>query len=249
MAFWGAHEPEELPGAGAGEEPSGEEEERADVTPHKLATTIFCIMTFLACVTVAFEKGKEYLIEDLADRNTKGLVKGLFSELTVLGFLSLVTFCVSQIGILPRISGHVFGEGEEREEYLMELLEQIHFIIFAVMVIFIMQSLLLLKITKNQVKTWIKCQELCSDENPTKRKDMDHIVDWLSQEEVGAAASCCRAKGLFNACTGRSDRHREMLDVLRFDAMREEFITPRSQFPPFDGIEKDRLPANFDYAS
>jgi hypothetical protein len=36
--------------------------------------------------------------------------------------------------------------------------------------------------------------------------------------------------------------------VLRFDAMREEFLTPRSQFPPFAGIESERLPDNFDYA-
>jgi hypothetical protein len=35
--------------------------------------------------------------------------------------------------------------------------------------------------------------------------------------------------------------------VLRFDAMREEFLTPRSQFPPFDGIVTEKLPENFDY--
>lgn len=29
--------------------------------------------------------------------------------------------------------------------------------------------------------------------------------------------------------------------------MREEFLTPRSQFPPFDGIVTEKLPENFDY--
>ena len=235
---WGAE------ASGAGEEG----EEKADVTPHKLATTLFCIMTFLATVTVAFEKGKEYLIENVADRNTRPVIAGLFSELTVLGFLSLVTFVISQLDILSKISARVFGEGKEREEYLTELLEQIHFIIFAVMVIFIGQSLILLKITKHQIKTWTKCQEICSGENPNKRKDINNIIDWLAQEEAGAENSCWGWQHARNWCLGRNERHREMLDVLRFDAMREEFITPRSQFPPFDGIEKERLPANFDYA-
>ena len=127
-----------------------------------------------------------------------------------------------QVNVLSVMSSAIFGEGKEREEYLMELLEQIHFIIFAVMVIFIIQSLILLKITTKQVKYWSKCQEICSGENKHKRKDVDRIVDWLSQEEAGAASSCCGWKGLcYNWLSGRNDRHKEMLDVLRFDAMRE----------------------------
>ena len=108
-----------------GSEEGEEEEEKAETTPFKIATTLFCIMTFLALVTVAFEKGKEFLMEDVATRETKPVIAGLFSELTVLGFLSLVTFIVSQTPMLTSISGHVFGEGEEREGYLMELLEQV----------------------------------------------------------------------------------------------------------------------------
>jgi hypothetical protein len=30
--------------------------------------------------------------------------------------------------------------------------------------------------------------------------------------------------------------------------MREEFLSPRSQFPPFDGIPSEKLPENFDYS-
>lgn len=112
---------------GEGEEDKGgeEEEEKAETTPFKIATTLFCIMTFLALVTVAFETGKDYLMEEVATRETKPVIAGLFSELTVLGFLSLVTFVVSQTPLLKDVSGHVFGEGEEREGYLMELLEQV----------------------------------------------------------------------------------------------------------------------------
>ena len=102
-----------------------EEEEKAETTPFKVATTLFCIMTFLAMVTVSFEKGKEYMMEDMATRETRPMVAGLFSELTVLGFLSLVTFVISQANILSKMSAQIFGETAEREEYLTELLEQV----------------------------------------------------------------------------------------------------------------------------
>jgi hypothetical protein len=149
--------------------------------PHMVATVLFFIMTFLALVTVMFEKGKEFLMEVVADRTTKPVVAGLFSELTVLGFLSLVTFVISQMDILNKLSGGIFGEGEEREEYLEELLEQIHFIIFAVMVIFIMQSMILLRNTRRQLSAWHHMQLICSSDNPNKLKEIDEIIDWLTQ--------------------------------------------------------------------
>jgi len=225
-----------------------EQSERADVTPHKLSTTLFLIMTFLALVTVGFEKAKDYLMEEVATHDTKPVIVGLFSELTVLGFLSLVTFVVSQANVLDIISGAVFGEGEEREGYLEELLEKIHFLIFAIMVIFIAQSLVLLHITNKQLVTWKQMNAICSGENANKRKDIDEIIDWLSQEEYGASQSCCGWRGAVNWLLNRNTKHSEMLEVLRFDAMRSEFLTPRSQFPPFDGIVADKLPDNFDYA-
>mmetsp|Transcript_13489 Transcript_13489/g.17475 ORF Transcript_13489/g.17475 Transcript_13489/m.17475 type:complete len:662 (+) Transcript_13489:20-2005(+) len=217
------------------------------VSPHMVATVLFLIMTFLALVTVLFEKGKEFMMEVVADRTTKPVVAGLFSELTVLGFLSLVTFVISQMDILDRLSGTIFGEGKEREGYLEELLEQIHFIIFAVMVIFIMQSMILLRNTRRQLKSWHRMQLICSGDNTNKLKDIDEIIEWLSQEEVGSRNSFCGWKNVVNNIFGRSNRHREMLEVLRFDAMREEFLTPRSQFPPFDGIQVEKLDDNFDY--
>jgi|AntAceMinimDraft_5_1070358.scaffolds.fasta_scaffold137318_2 hypothetical protein len=83
--------------------------------------------------------------------------------------------------------------------------------IFAVMVIFIFQTLILLRITKQQFSAWRKCQALCSGDNANKTKDIDEIIDWLSQEERGSGGW----RGCINWFKGRSKRHREMLDVLR----------------------------------
>ena len=53
-------------------------------------TTVLCaIITFLLVVTIFFEYLKDSMLEG-ADKMTLPIVKGLFKELTVLGFLSLV---------------------------------------------------------------------------------------------------------------------------------------------------------------
>lgn len=88
---------------------------------------------------------------------------------------------------------------------------QIHFMIFAVMVIFIFQTLTLLHITKQQFAAWNKCQAICSGDNANKTKDLDQVIDWLSQEERGSSG----LRGCYNWFKGRSKRHREMLDLLR----------------------------------
>ena len=53
-------------------------------------TIVLCvIITFLLVVTIFFEYLKDSMLEG-ADKMTLPIVKGLFKELTVLGFLSLV---------------------------------------------------------------------------------------------------------------------------------------------------------------
>ena len=54
-----------------------------------LATVLCAIITFLLVVTIFFEYLKDSMLEG-ADKMTLPIVKGLFKELTVLGFLSLV---------------------------------------------------------------------------------------------------------------------------------------------------------------
>jgi len=67
----------------------------------------------------------------------KPLLESLFSEMTVLGFLGVITFLVSKVGVLSEISVVVFGESEE--EFLTELLETVHYVLFGVMCFFILQ--------------------------------------------------------------------------------------------------------------
>ncbi len=61
-------------------------EEHGEVSGVVSATVVFVILSFLFSVTMAFEYGKEYVLEHTS-RRLIPIVETLFSELTVLGFL------------------------------------------------------------------------------------------------------------------------------------------------------------------
>ena len=100
--------------------------EMGDEVDIEMLVLVLCgVTTFLITVTIIFEGAKDYMLES-ASKFTKPVVLGLFKELTVLGFLSLVTFIISKLDVLDELSKMIFGTGPEREGYLEELLEKIH---------------------------------------------------------------------------------------------------------------------------
>lgn len=113
------------------DEDEDEDEDEPNITPVNLSVTLLGILTFLIAVTVIFEEAKERIVHSASDR-MRPVVDTLFSEMTVLGFLSLVTFSVSKLGVLPSLSTSIFGDGKHNEEYLEELLEMVHYALFLV---------------------------------------------------------------------------------------------------------------------
>ena len=124
-----------------------EEEENAPVLDSSIST----IVLLLIVLTLAFEYGKES-IEESADRNMEPIIQGLFGELTVLGFLSMVTFCVTKMGVFDKLGAYLFGEGEEEE--LLEIFESVHFMLFFIMVFFVINVLVLMHGSKRQSHKW-----------------------------------------------------------------------------------------------
>jgi hypothetical protein len=78
-----------------------------------------------------FEEIKDYIYEN-TEKVSRPIVDALFSEMTVLGFLSMVTFIVAGAGVINDISAVVFGSSEEGKGYLKELFEQAHYMLFLV---------------------------------------------------------------------------------------------------------------------
>lgn len=78
--------------------------------------TIVGIVFTLIVLTVAFEQAKEYLEESI-EEDMEIILEKLFGELTILGFLSMVTFMVSKTGLFEQLSEKIFEEENELLEY------------------------------------------------------------------------------------------------------------------------------------
>ena len=97
------------------------------------------IVVVLVVLTLLFETAKERLEERFEKFSI--VLDRIWSELTVLGFLALVTFFMVQSNLLQALSSSVFGD----EMHLVHLFEQIHFALFFVLMIFLTLALAALR--------------------------------------------------------------------------------------------------------
>lgn len=104
---------------GGGDRPIEEEVDDAVYEEGDLVV-VLAIVLFLILATVAFEALKGYLEESVPE-DMEVILEKLFGELTVLGFLAIITFVLTQTGVLEEISVKVFGDGER--EKLQEYFE------------------------------------------------------------------------------------------------------------------------------
>ena len=75
------------------------------------------IIVLLIVLTIIFEIMKEFIVE-IASKNLRPIIESLFGEMTVLGFLSIITFLVTKFGYIQTLSAKLFGELED--EALLE---------------------------------------------------------------------------------------------------------------------------------
>ena len=137
-----------------------------------LGVCTFCIISVLIILTMAFEAMQDYLIET-SSKHMRPMITSLFGEMTILGFLSLVTFCISQAGLLKKISISIIDDTEEGKEYLTELLEKVHYLLFAIMVLFICKVLFLLHLANRTVTEW---------RDMNKQVQTPHAVERMREE-------------------------------------------------------------------
>lgn len=128
------------------EKKEAEHKESGDKVKGAHLGAFWLIIGFLITVTVAFEVIKHYIEHLVRHTNAENIVKAVWGELTVLGFLAIVCFTINQAGTAS-LSLELYGEGEteeekkEREEAFGENLETVHMIIFVIMVVFLCQAL------------------------------------------------------------------------------------------------------------
>ena len=155
--------------------------------------------------------------------------------MTVLGFLSVVTFCITQAGWFTVLSEALFGEENE----LLEIFEFVHFTIFFIMISFVLQVLVLVAAAMETEQEWVDMDQTARD-NENKNDDDEH-----QRTRDEALSHNCEPRtrpfgdfiGLLPCFRNRTAQRKE--DFLLFQALRDEFLLERSPHYPFHPAPDD----------
>lgn len=226
-------------------------------TAHQIAALILGLITALIIVTVIFEFVKDVAIES-ADKYMRWkylvnilyflilifrrpIVLTLFAEMTVLGFISLCSFVIAYGGTLDDWSTSIFGN----EGYIESVLEEVHYFLFLVMIMTIIQVFILVAIGNSCNEKFEEYNKICQDREEMKEylekiDDLPHVTtaSWIYDYLTGP----------LTAWEKHTDRCK-VEEVCIFYALRREHLLHRDPLPPFLPAPKEnQLPANFDYA-
>eukprot|EP00003_Mantamonas_plastica_P007359 TRINITY_DN1617_c0_g3_i2.p1 TRINITY_DN1617_c0_g3~~TRINITY_DN1617_c0_g3_i2.p1 ORF type:complete len:309 (+),score=43.48 TRINITY_DN1617_c0_g3_i2:68-928(+) len=107
------------------------------------------------------------------------VVDSLWEEMTVLGFVGLLSFLLVRTNVLTSLSENQFGD----PEYLPEILETMHMLLFLVMVIFIVQALFLVHIGQVVERRWRKFEKR-SAELVEVQHEVDDALEYTTEWPV-----------------------------------------------------------------
>ena len=103
-------------------------------------SVVVAFISFILLLSIGFELAHHRLREKTPEA-FQPILTSLYSELTLLGFIGLLMFTIFECETLVELSEHLFGEKEE----IKELGEQVHVVLFGVMVLFLVQTVALAK--------------------------------------------------------------------------------------------------------
>ncbi|GMH60646.1 hypothetical protein TL16_g03094 [Triparma laevis f. inornata] len=222
------------PGPGHEEHEEEEEEEENWMSE---STSVYSIIIFLIVVTIMFEKTKD-IVEERATKDMLPIIESLFGEMTILGFLSVITFICTKVGILEMLSINIFGEGEETKEKLTEIFETVHYCLFAIMIFFVVQVIVLVRLGTESEAQWLALDRACQDPNT-----LEHL---LEGNHAHGRVSPAPVPGL--GISAESKKKQAIEDQKLFHALREEFIKNRDVMYPFKQEGKDsQIAKDFNY--
>ena len=201
-----------------------------------VATEIFVILVVLVVVSIFFEWASEAFEDYLEEHMPESVpvLKTIMKELTILGFLGLCAFLANKSGILPDISGYLFGETSEGRQALPEVFENIHMTLFFVMALFLLMGAVLvinLEVHEKRLRLYGK---LCL-EQPSQLlseyliRNLGYTERGLPGAETSAQESIVTSKGRYSlrrlfGCHKEITTKSELKEAVLFLAMRVRFI-------------------------
>ena len=193
-----------------------------------MAATLLGILSFLVALTIFFERTQEHMIHSSVP-TMKPVVRQTFAEVTVLGFLSIVTTVAGKCGLWGLLAHVLYGEEVEEEE-LEELVETAHYTLFLVMIVFVLLVMGMVRVGNNLKRRWRALDKWCA-----AVADSNVPYPWLAGAPPPPSPN--------TPILGRLSKE----EVIAYWGMRQEFLRDRSLLPPH-ADSKNKLPATFDYA-
>ncbi|KAH8047009.1 Ca2-binding protein [Aureococcus anophagefferens] len=198
-----------------------------DMSSETLGLVLLGILTFLVVATIFFERTQEWMIE-VSVPTMKPVVRQTFAEITVLGFLSIVTLVLEKVGFLDFLAIEIFGDDDESEETLEDLVEDAHYTLFLVMIVFIILVMAMVFMGNHLSRLWTSLDRYC-----VQLADKGCATPW-------APGAPPVPEGVRRSMT--------MTEVVQYWGMRVEFLKDRAILPPHKESDANKqLAYNFPY--
>ena len=198
----------------------GEEEELTKDQRQTLMVIALIVVSGIVTISIVFEKVQEYAEEHIIDV-LKPILKSIFGELTILGFIGLIMFSVTKFGkpgldaLACQEADGWWGDNEEicphnatsgkwevgipvPENPLIELTETAHMILFFVMMLFLFESFVLIERAMSHIREWKQYEDLCITHTITRALHEQN----LAKQKFDKEGCCTRHCGYWFGVTG-----------------------------------------------
>ena len=174
----------------------------------------------------------------------QAILQAMFGELTVLGFIALYTYFMLRLGVLEWISLQIYHD----PEHLIHLFEDIHFMLFFVMLTFLVQACILIIATLRAEDFFERTEKLLASAPvlekavPADAAAAPAVSQMLATYKAARSHCCTRICICPRMLWGY--REAEAKEELTYSLIRARFI-----FPPRPEPGKTPLPVDFAFST
>jgi len=201
------------------------------------------ICVLLISITIVFEEVKHYMEHTCPPMMTK-ILEAMFGELTVLGFIALCTYFMIKLGLIEFASNLIYHD----PEHLLHLFEDIHFMLFFVMLVFLLEAVILLGATLSSESYFIHFEQMLANAPVVEKASPADAAAAPAVAQLLATYKTARAHCFTRLCMCPrllwSYREAEAKEQLTYALLRSRFVYPPSQKPG-----TPPLPADFDFSA
>jgi len=212
-----------------------------DPTLDMQVTLGICVV--LITVTIIFEIAKHHL-EHNCPPMMQAILQAMFGELTVLGFIALYTYFMLRLGVLEWISLQIYHD----PEHLIHLFEDIHFMLFFVMLTFLVQACILIIATLRAEEFFERTEKMLMSApalekaSPADAAAAPAVSQMLATYKAARSHCCTRICICPRLLWGY--REAEAKEELTYSLIRARFV-----FPPRPEPGKTPLPTDFAFST